>query len=247
MKRFWILGLLVASSLAAGAANPQTVTFKSGDQEVQALLYLPSGDQPHPAIVVIHEWWGLVDWVKDQASNYADQGYVALAVDLYRGKTASDSDTAHQLMRGLPQDRGVRDLVSAVSYLKQRKDVDPGRIGAVGWCMGGGFALQLAIAEPSLRAVAINYGSLATDRDALSHVHAAVLGNFGGQDKGITPADVTAFSATLKTLGNSPDVKEYPDAGHAFENPNNKDGYRASDAADAQQRMRNFFAQTLQK
>ncbi len=179
MKR--LLSLLFILSLAAPAmaASPESVTFPSGDQQVHALLYVPSGAQPHPAIVVIHEWWGLVDWVKDQASNYADQGYVTLAVDLYRGQTATDPDTAHQLMRGLPQDRGVRDLVAAVDYLKHRKEVDPARIGAVGWCMGGGFALQLAIAEPSLRAVAINYGSLATDKAALSHVHAAVLGNFG--------------------------------------------------------------------
>ncbi len=247
MKR--LLSLLFILSLAAPAmaASSESVTFQSGDQQVHALLYVPSGAQPHPAIVVIHEWWGLVDWVKDQASNYADQGYVTLAVDLYRGQTATDPDTAHQLMRGLPQDRGVRDLVAAVDYLKHRKEVDPARIGAVGWCMGGGFALQLAIAEPSLRAVAINYGSLPTDKAALGHVHAAVLGNFGAQDKGITPDDVTAFTAAMKSLGNSPDVKEYDDAGHGFENPNNKAGYRASDAADAQQRMRNFFAQTLQK
>jgi carboxymethylenebutenolidase len=247
MKPLLTLAFALFTSATAVAATPETVSFKSGDQEVRALLYLPAGDQPHPAIVVIHEWWGLVDWVKDQASNYADQGYVTLAVDLYRGQTAADADTAHQLARGLPQDRGVRDLVSAVAYLKTRKDVDPRRIGAVGWCMGGGFALQLAIAEPTLHAVAINYGSLATDRAALGRIHAAVLGNFGAQDKGITPADVAAFAATMKTLGNPPDVKEYADAGHAFENPNNAVGYRASDAADAQQRMRNFFAQTLQK
>jgi carboxymethylenebutenolidase len=248
MKHLLICALLLSSAVPAVAASaPQAVSFKSGDQEAHGLLYLPAGDQPHPAIVVVHEWWGLVDWVKDQANNLADQGYVTLAVDLYRGQTATDSDTAHQLMRGLPQDRGVRDLVAAVAYLKQRKDVDAARIGAVGWCMGGGFALQLAIAEPTLRAVAINYGSLATDRKALSQVHAAVLGNFGAQDKGITPDDVTAFAATLKSLGNPADVKEYPDAGHAFENPSNTAGYRASDAADAQQRMRKFFAQSLQK
>jgi carboxymethylenebutenolidase len=246
MKHLLILAFALMTTVTAAAADPETVSFKSGDQEVHALLYLPPGDQPHPALVVVHEWWGLVDWVKDQAGNFAGQGYVTLAVDLYRGQTATDSDTAHQLSRGLPQDRAVRDMVAAVAYLKTRKDVDPQRIGAVGWCMGGWYALQLAIAEPTLRALAINYGSLPTDRAALGRIHAAVLGNFGALDKGITPADVSAFAATMKSLGNPPDVKEYDDAGHAFQNPGDA-RYRASDAADAQQRMRNFFAQTLQK
>jgi carboxymethylenebutenolidase len=98
-----------------------------------------------------------------------------------------------------------------------------------------------------LRAVAINYGSLATDKDSLAKIHAAVLGNFGGQDRGIPPAKVNDFTATMKSLNKSVDTKIYPDAGHAFENPNNKDGYRAGDAADAQQRMKAFFAANLPK
>jgi carboxymethylenebutenolidase len=243
MKRLLLLCLL--SAVPVFAANPLTVSYPSADQTVQGLLYLPAGPGPHPAIVVIHEWWGLNDWVKEQAASYADQGYVALAVDLYRGKTASDPETAHELMRGLPQDRGVRDLQAAVAYLKTRKEVNPARIGAVGWCMGGGYAAQLAVVDPSLRAVAINYGSLPTDPAALSQIHAKVLGNFGGQDKGITPADVQAFAAAMKASGKPVDVKIYPDAGHAFENPNNKAGYRPGDAEDARQRISEFFTQNL--
>lgn len=246
MKQMVLLLALALTSLAH-AVNPESVTWPSGDQSGHGLLYLPSGPGPHPAIVVIHEWWGLVDWVKEQASNYASQGYVALAVDLYRGQTASDPDSAHQLMRGLPEDRGVRDLVGAVAYLKSRKDVDPARIGAVGWCMGGGYALQLAIADPSLHAVAVNYGALPTDKAALEKIHAAFLGNFGGQDKGITPEDVHAFEAVMKSLGKSVNIKIYPDAGHAFENPNNKAGYKPEDSEDAQHRMQVFFTQTLGK
>jgi len=244
MKRLLPILLLFSASLVF-AATPQTVSYPSGDQTVQGLLYLPSGGGTHPAIVVIHEWWGLVDWVKQQASDYADQGYVVLAVDLYRGKTAADPETAHELMRGLPQDRGVRDLVAAVTYLKTRKDVNPARIGAVGWCMGGGYAAQLAIAEPSLRAAAINYGSLPTDPASLSKIHAQILGNFGGLDKGIPPSDVDAFAAAMKADGKPVDVKIYPDAGHAFENPNNKAGYQPADAADARERLSKFFTQTL--
>jgi carboxymethylenebutenolidase len=239
--------LALLTTTAAWAATPQTISYPSGDQTVQGLLYLPTGTGPHPAIVVIHEWWGLNDWIKQQASDYADQGYVALAVDLYRGKVASDPEMAHELMRGLPQDRGVRDLVSAVAYLKTRKDVNTSRIGAVGWCMGGGYTAQLALAEPSLRAAAINYGSLPTDPAALKQIHAKVLGNFGGLDQGIPPADVQAFAAAMKADGNPIDVKIYPDAGHAFENPNNKTGYRSADAADAKQRMNDFFTRTLRQ
>ena len=237
--------LLMAT--AAFGADGKPVTFKSGDQTAQGLLYLPAGAGPHPAIVVIHEWWGLNDWVKQQAADYAARGYVALAVDLYRGQVATDPALAHELMRGLSQDQGVRDLVASVAYLRSRSDVKRDAIGAVGWCMGGGYALDLAIAEPALRAVAVNYGSLATDKNSLEKIHAAVLGNFGGQDRGIPPAKVNDFNAAMKSLHKSVDTKIYPDAGHAFENPNNKDGYRAGDAADAQQRMQTFFASNLQK
>jgi carboxymethylenebutenolidase len=244
MKRLFLLIFLLAGMCNFASAQ-QLISFPSGDEKVSALLYLPSGNGPHPAIVVIHEWWGLNDWIKEQAGNLAKQGYVALAVDLYRGRVATDADMAHELMRGLPQDRGVRDLVSAVQFLSQRKDVDVSRIGAVGWCMGGGYAAQLAVAAPNLRAVAINYGSLPTDKAALDKIHASVLGNFGGLDRGITPADVNDFAASMKSLGKPVDVKIYPDAGHAFENPNNTQGYKAEDAKDAQQRMQQFFAKTL--
>jgi carboxymethylenebutenolidase len=113
--------------------------------------------------------------------------------------------------------------------------------------MGGTFAAQLAVAEPRLHAVAINYGALPTDKTALAKINAAVLGNFGGQDRGITPESVHAFEANMKALGKPVDAKIYPDAGHAFQNPDNKGGYRPDDTADAQSRIDRFFAATLQK
>jgi carboxymethylenebutenolidase len=234
---------LLITSLAVCAQQP--VTFPSGDSTAQALLYLPQGAGPHPALVVIHEWWGLNDWVKLEAAGFAAKGYVTLAVDLYRGKVAADPEMAHELSRGLPQDQGVRDLTAAVAWLQSRKDVKPDRIGAVGWCMGGGYALQLAIASPALKAVAINYGSLATDKAALSQIHAAVLGNFGGQDRGIPPDAVHAFEAAMQSLGKPVDAKIYPLAGHAFENPNNTAGFRPDDAADALARVDRFLAANL--
>src|SRR5215470_5979924 len=244
MKRLLLFALLLVAA-PCFAATPQLITFPSGSENVSALLYLPAGSGPHPAIVIVHEWWGVNEWIKEQADHWAGQGYVALAVDLYRGRVATDADMAHELSRGLPQDRGVRDLVAAVQFLAKRSDVDPKRIGAVGWCMGGGYAAQLAVADPNLRAVAINYGALPTDKTALSAIHAAVLGNFGGLDHGIPPDAVNAFAASMKSLGKPVDVKIYPDAGHAFENPNNTQGYKPEDAKDAQQRMQAFFAKTL--
>ncbi len=238
---------LLLALLAVNARAQQPVTFPSGDGTAQGILYLPHGSGPHPALVVIHEWWGLNDWVKQKAAGYASQGYVALAVDLYRGKIADTADLAHELSRGLPKDQGVRDLTAAVTYLESRSDVRRARVGAVGWCMGGGFALQLAIAAPSLRAVAVNYGSLPTDKAALARIHAAVLGNFGGQDRGIPPDAVHAFEAAMQSIGKPVDVKIYPLAGHAFENPNNKTGYRAQDAADALARVDRFLAAELKQ
>lgn len=248
MPRAFALAALLSFAFASAhlcAQTGQEVTWPAGQDTGQGLLYLPSGSGVHPAIIVIHEWWGLNDWVKQQARHFATQGYVTLAVDLYRGKVATDPETAHELSRGLPQDRGVRDLTSAADWLAQRKDVDPHRIGAIGWCMGGGYAAQLAVHDPSLRAVVINYGSLPTDPSALEGIHAVVLGNFGALDRGITPDDVHAFATAMQSLGKPVDVKEYPDAGHAFENSNNKTGYRPADAADAQRRYDRFFAVQL--
>lgn len=232
---------------AAYAADPVDVSYPSGSETVHGMLYTPAGGETgrHPAVIVIHEWWGLNDWVKQQAADLATHGYVALAVDLYRGKVANDPDTAHQLSRGLPEDRGVRDLKAADAFLRADKHVDPSRIGAIGWCMGGGFALGFAVADPQLKAVVVNYGSLPTDNASLSSIHAAILGNYGALDKGIAAADVESFAASMKKLGKPVDVKIYPDAGHAFENPNNKAGYKAEDAADARGRSLKFLAAQL--
>lgn len=240
-----ILALLIFLT-GVNAYAQQAITFPSGNETAHGFLYLPQGPGPHPAVIVIQEWWGVTDWIKQEAAGYASKGYVALAVDLYRGKVADSADMAHELMRGLPQDQGVRDLSAGYAYLATRKEVKRDRIGAVGWCMGGGYAAQLAVAEPGLRAVAINYGALPTDKAALAKINAAVLGNFGGLDRGITPDSVHAFEANMKSLGKPVDAKIYPDAGHAFENPENKTGYRPEDAADALSRVDKFLAANLQ-
>ena len=242
-----LLCMVLCFSLSALAADGKSVSYKSGDETVNGMLYTPTGKGPFPALIVIHEYWGLNDWVKEQASKFADQGYVALAVDLYRGKVADNPDLAHQLMRGVPEDRAKRDLRAAFDYLAAQPNVKKDRIGSVGWCMGGGYSLDVALLEPNLAAAVINYGHLATDPAELKKINAPILGNFGGQDQGIPPADVKKFGEALAKLGKKVDIKIYPDAGHAFENPNNKQGYRADDAADAWKRTLDFLSGTLKK
>jgi len=245
MKRILALLALLVLAASALAADGKPVSYKSGDETVQAVLYTPAGNGPFPALVVVHEWWGLNDWVKDQSSKLADQGYVALAVDLYRGKVATAPEMAHEIMRGVPEDRAKRDLHAAVEFLKSQPNVKKHRIGSIGWCMGGGYALDVALQEPDLAATVINYGHLATDPEGLKKINAPILGLFGAQDHGITPDDVHKFEQALKQLGKKVEIKIYDDAGHAFENPNNKDGYRADDAADAWKRTVTFLAATL--
>jgi carboxymethylenebutenolidase len=240
--------VIIPAAQAIEPTSPVGVSYPSGSEMVHAFIYFPAdsgGTVRHPAVIVIHEWWGLNDWVKEQAADLAAHGYVALAVDLYRGQVANDPDTAHQLSRGLPEDRGIRDLQAADTFLRASMHVDPNRIGAIGWCMGGGYALNFAVADPHLKAVVANYGPPPTDPASLAQIHAAILGNYGGLDKGITPDNVNTFAAEMKKIGKPIDVKIYPDAGHAFENPNNKTGYRAEDAADARSRYLHFFAREL--
>ena len=229
----------------ASAAEGKQVTYKSGDETVSGMLYAPSGNGPYPAIVAIHEWWGLNDWVKEQASKLADQGYVTLAVDLYRGKVAQTPDEAHELMRGVPDDRAKRDLLAAFDYLAGQNNVRKERIGSIGWCMGGGYSLGLALSQPKLAAAVINYGHLATEQSEIANIKAPLLLIFGGQDRGIPADSVKQFEQQLKSMGKQVELHIYPDAGHAFENPNNKTGYREADSKDAWQKTVDFLGRTL--
>ena len=241
-----ILAVVALASIAF-AADSKTVSYKSGDETVQGVLYTPTGNGPFPAIIVIHEWWGLNDWVKEQALKLAGEGYAALAIDLYRGKVAKTSDEAHEIMRGVPEDRAKRDLHAAYAFLASQPNVKKDRIGAIGWCMGGGYSLDVALQEPTLAADVINYGHLATDPEALKKINAPILGIFGAQDRGIPVADVRKFGETLDNMGKKIEIKIYDDAGHGFQNPNNKDGYREADAADAWKRTQDFLATTLKR
>jgi carboxymethylenebutenolidase len=230
----------------APAARGAFVDFPSTSGTARGYLSLPDDKSArHPAIIVIQEWWGLNDWIKEQTDRFAKQGYVALAVDLYRGRVTDSQEEAHELMRGLPEDRAVADLKSGFNLLAARPDVDPKRIAVIGWCMGGGYALDLTIAEPRLAASVINYGHLMTDPATIARIKTPILGNFGAEDRGIPPSDVDAFTKAVRSAGKSIDVKIYPGAGHAFMNPNNKGGYVPDAAQDAWSRIDSFFANRL--
>jgi len=238
--------LVVFFVLAATAqAKLMEVTFPSLAGNARAVLDAPSTAGKHPAIIVIQEWWGVDQWIEQNVAHSATNGYVAIAPDLYRGKVAKTMDEAHELSRGLPQDRAMADLKGAFTFLASRSDVDPARIGIIGWCMGGGYALDLALAEPRAAALVINYGHLMTNPDSIASLTPPILGNFGANDGGIPPKDVQAFEQALVKAGKRADVKIYANAGHAFMNPNNKKGYVKEDADDAWKRIDAFLAKAL--
>jgi carboxymethylenebutenolidase len=249
LKRIGVAFVLASLAVTSRAlADGQMVSYPSGSETVQGYLAVPAGasaSAKKPAIVVIHEWWGLNDWTKKKADEFAQKGYVALAPDLYRGKVATDGDTAHQLMRGMPDDRALRDMKAAAAYLRARPEVDTAKMGVVGWCMGGGLALNLALAEPTLAGGVIYYGHLVTEPATIASIKVPLLGNFGGQDQGIPPESVKEFEAAAKKAGKSVDFKIYPDAGHAFASSSDPKVYKPADAKDADARTDAFFAKTL--
>jgi carboxymethylenebutenolidase len=148
-------------------------------------------------------------------------------------------------MRGMPEDRAMRDLAAAVAYLRGRPDVDGKRIASIGWCMGGGYSLALALAEPSLSGAVLDYGRLVTDEKKIAGLRVPLLGNFGGKDEGIPPASVREFESKAKAAGKRVDFKIYPEAGHGFASSNDPKVFRAEDAKDADARADAFLARVL--
>jgi carboxymethylenebutenolidase len=244
MRRSILAAVFVALALPAFAAEETVKLGKDG--EASGFLATPEGKGSFPAVVVIQEWWGLDDWVKDQARALAKQGYVALAPDLYRGKVTNKQEEAHQYMMGLPQERAMSDLKTSLDYLVARKDVQVNALGAVGWCMGGMYSLKLATEDPRLQAVVAYYGRPPQEEEAIGKIHAKVLGNYGAEDKGPSPEQVKTFETAMKKAGKSADIKIYPGAGHAFANVNNPwGGYREEAAKDAWARTIAFFDENL--
>ena len=224
-------------------ADIRTESISYGAAKLNGYLALPTGEGPFPGLVVIHEWWGLNDQIKATAGDLARAGYAALAVDLYRGSVTSNPDEAKKLAMGMDRQRGISDLQEAFHFLASRKDVR--RVGSVGWCMGGGYSLGLALEQPDLAACVIYYGRLETDTARLAKISGPVLGFFGQDDASIPVEAVRGFEAAMAKAGRRLDVHVYPGAGHAFANPTRTDAYRPEATKDSWERMMKFFAAAL--
>ena len=198
-----------------------------------------------PGVIVIQEWWGLVDHIKDVCDRFADEGFVALAPDLYHGKSTKSPDEAGKLMMAMRIDDAERDLGAAVDYLETQDSTTSEKIGVIGFCMGGALALYTATKNSTIGACVIFYGGHPKVHPDLPNLHAPVLGLYGENDRSVTPAVVHDLEQKLKKLGKQIEVKIYKDADHAFFNDTRPQVYNATAAADAWQRTIAFLRQHL--
>jgi carboxymethylenebutenolidase len=196
-------------------------------------------------VVVIQEWWGLVDHIKDLCDRFAGEGFVALAPDLYHGKSTKSPDEAGKLMMALRIDEAERDLSAAAQYLANHDSTSGEKIGVVGFCMGGALALYTATKNSKIGACVVFYGGHPNVKPDLANLHAPVLGLYGENDRSVTPAVVRDLEQRLKTLGKQIEVKIYPGADHAFFNDTRPQVYNAEAAADAWQRTVDFLRKNL--
>ena len=226
-------------------SDPKMPYAEVGDQLVYGYFAAPSDVfEPLPAIIVIHEWWGLNDNVRAMADRLAGEGYMVLAVDLYGGKTADSPADARALMLEVVEDPGLANENIRAAYEFLTTAGAP-RIGSLGWCFGGGWSLNTAQLFPDeLDAAVIYYGQVTGDEDSLRPISAPILGLFGADDTGITVESVEAFRASLKRLRKEHDIHIYPGVGHAFANPTGTN-YNAEAATDAWARTLEFLGRHL--
>ncbi|MFQ5573063.1 MAG: alpha/beta fold hydrolase, partial [Nitrosopumilaceae archaeon] len=205
-------------------------------------LAKPTTDGVFPGIVMIHEWWGLNDNIKEMAEKLASHGYVVLAVDLYNGNVATTSEEARQLIGSFDSHLGIENMNSATSYLRENKDIE--KVGSIGWCFGGGQSLNLALNNEDMDATVIYYGQLVTETEQLSSIEWPVLGIFAELDKGIPPENVREFEAALNELDISNEIHIYSGVDHAFANPSG-DRYAPDESKDAWQKTLKFLNANL--
>ena len=233
--------------------NNNSEIFEEGKYEVKSefvtyfenskgYLAKPTTDGKFPGIVMIHEWWGLNDNIKEMAEKLASHGYVVLAVDLYNGNVATTSDEARQLIGSFDSQVGVENMNSAASYLLENNDSE--KLASIGWCFGGGQSLNLALNNDDMDATVIYYGQLVSDTERLSSVEWPVLGIFAELDKGIPPESVREFEVALNELEISNEIHIYSGVDHAFANPSG-DRYAPEESKDAWQKTLEFLNANL--
>lgn len=241
----------------ASDRNPQTsvgaklmgemTQYKSGDLMIPA-YFSRANRQQAPAVLVIHEVFGLNDHIKSVADRIAREGFNALAPNLFvrapepPPKDASDMAALRKAANSIPNEVAIKDMQAGLDYLKTVKDVRP-RFASVGFCMGGGFSYQIATHTKDLAGAVIFYGR--TPLELVQQVSCPLLGNFGALDQGIPPEKVKEFDEALKKAGKAADIKIYAGAQHGFFNDTRPESYNAEAAADAWQRTLRFFGERL--
>ena len=226
-------------------SSVEVEAFDANYGPATGFLAKPKKEGTYPAVVIMHEWWGINDNIKQMAQELAKEGYVVLAVDLYGGKVAATSEDAGKYAGEARSNvqKAVANMKSAVSYLKELDYVNPEKIASLGWCFGGGMSLQLSLNQ-ELSATVIYYGSLETDKEKLKFIKWPVLGIFGEKDTGIPPAKVNEFETALNELGIENEIHIYPNVGHAFANPSGAN-YAPNETKDAWEKTLVFLDRNL--
>ena len=219
----------------------QDLSLKLQGGPAKAYVAKPNS-KPRGAVLVLHEWWGLNDWVKSMADRLAGEGYLALAVDLYKGKVATDPKEAAALMGQKDEKWGDAVEEAGLEWLKSNGG--GAKVATLGFCMGGGESLKASLNDPKdVAATVMYYGIPVTDVDKLKTLRGPVLGIWANQDGWITPDKVKAFDEALTSAGVKHEFHAY-DADHAFANPSGGK-YNGPAAADAWQKTRTFLAKSL--
>jgi carboxymethylenebutenolidase len=227
-----------------GAPAHQNVTFPSAGGTAHGYLALPPAGRG-PGVIVIQEWWGLTDHIADVVDRLAAEGFVVLAPDLYGGNVAHDSDEAFRMMRELPVPHGVELLSGAVDHLLGLPEVTSGTVASVGFCMGGGFVLQQAAADPRISAAVPFYGVIQGELPDFSGLKAQILGHYGELDTTVPQESLTELAeAVRQQSGVTPDLRLYP-AGHAFFNDGRPEAYAPGPAAQAWESTLTFLHEQL--
>lgn len=233
-----------------GEAPPprgETVHYFAADSATSGYFVTPAGEGPFPAVILIHEWNGLDDRVRQVADAFADEGYVALAADLFSGRTGSNPDENRALTQEVRGDLPtvIANLDAAAAFLRARPDAT-GKVAAMGWCFGGGIALSYALGGEHHDGTAIFYGSLVTDPDSLAALDHPIYGTFAGQDDGIPPSEVARFVDALREAGVDNDVHVYDAVEHGFWLWVDRDPEtNLAPAADAWRRLKAYLGRTI--
>lgn len=226
------------------------VSYPGDGVTMTAFMVGPNGKGPYPGVIIVQEWWGLNEHIKDIARRFAREGYVAIAPDLYSRlghKVTSDPNEAGKLMQGLHQADGLKDLHATLGYFKSADGVDPSRIGVTGFCMGGSYALLLPCVTSDIKAAVVFYGWVPNPDSPLKNLAAAVLYIYGEEDGFVTKADVERLREALRRYKKPGEIKTYPGCPHAFFNDTRKDVYRPAEAEDAWKLTLGFFQQHLKR